>query len=358
MSRKEHKTQTPSIIQIARKSVHKAIPPRDYIGALLIILFIMAIPPAVFSKFNSDIFFTKYSLWFFVYFAIVATIGYAIMLTRIKKTHIDPIDKLSEAMQKVAKGDFSVRLSYDKHSKSFVVVHMYEDFNTMVAELASLDATKDDFIATVSHEIKTPLAVINNYSKELAKANLSRDDQQLYAETIVAATERLSALVANILRLNKIENKKILATKLCYNLSRQLSDCALQFEDIWEKKNINFEFDIDDKLMIVADSQTMEIVWNNLLSNAFKYTNPGGTVRVYSEAANDKIKISISDTGCGIAPEDIKHIFEKFYQANSSHSPEGNGLGLALVKKIIELNGFLISVQSEPDCGSCFTVTI
>lgn len=269
-----------------------------------------------------------------------------------------PMNEFGKAARKVAKGDFSVyippRHTADKMDQLDVILC---DFNKMVEELGSIETLKTDFFSNVSHEIKTPLAVIQN-TAELLKNESLTDTQQEYADTIYQSSKRLSGLITNILRLNKLENQTILPDKQKYNLCVQLADCALQFESVWEKKNIEFEADMEDSAEITADCELMEIAWNNLLSNAFKFTEPNGVVKISQETKDNEICVTVSDSGCGMSEETVKHIFDKFYQGDTSHSTEGNGLGLALTMKVLELMNYTITVESKISEGTKFTVHI
>ena len=265
---------------------------------------------------------------------------------QITRYYQKPVEEFSEAAHKVASGDKSTHLDV-----------LFTDFNKMVEELGSIETLKTDFFSNVSHEIKTPLAVIQNNAQLLQKDGLSEEKRMEYTEGILHSTRRLSNLITNMLKLNKLEKQTIKPVPQEYDLCAQLCDCALQFEDVWERKGIEFEVDIEDRRTIEADEGLLELVWTNLLSNAIKFTPPGGTVRL-SQTSDEEITVSIADTGCGMDEETMKRIFDKFYQGDTSHSTEGNGLGLALVKRILELSDGSISVKSSVGKGTVFTVKL
>lgn len=270
-----------------------------------------------------------------------------------------PMRRLSRAMRAVAQGDFTVSVKpVHKRSKFDYMDLMFEDFNAMVQELSSIETMKDDFIANVSHEIKTPLAVIRSYAGALQRENLSEQERREYAQTIASASDSLSTLISNILRLNKLENQEIVPKANVYDLTRQLSDCALAHEEQWEKKRIDFDAQLEERVMIMADESMLEIVFNNLIANAIKYTEPGGRVVLRQEKDGKDVVVTISDTGCGMSEDTVKHIFDKFYQGDTSHSGEGNGLGLALVKRVLDISGGRIQVRSVPGEGSEFIVRL
>ncbi len=268
-----------------------------------------------------------------------------------------PVSKILSATERIASGDFSVRLtamhSYEKTDDYDLIM---ENLNAMAAELEKSEVLKTDFISNVSHELKTPLAVIQSYVT-LLQGDLEKETRAKYAQTVLAATKRLSNLITNILRLNKLENQQLNIAEEVFPLHEALAEAVFAVEELCERKNIELECDFDE---ITARSSVsyLELIWNNLLSNAVKFTEEGGKITVTLRREGANAVLSVSDTGCGISPEIGAHIFDKFYQGDTSHSQEGNGLGLALVKKVVDVIGGEISVRSQVRKGSTFTVTL
>ena len=257
---------------------------------------------------------------------------------------------------KVAKGNFNVRvpISFDKPKSEMDYLAL--NFNKMLTEISSLENMRNNFVADVSHEIKTPLSVIQGYADLLQNKNLSAEKRNEYTLRLSEAIATLTNLVTNILKLNKIENQGIIQREK-YSLDEQLRYCILSFEDKLEEKKLNINVDLEE-IMIKSDKSLLEIVWNNLISNAVKYTNFGGEITVLLKVDGNKTIVKVSDNGCGMTPETQKHCFEKFYQGDSSHSQEGNGLGLALVKQVVNMLEGEIKVESYRGKGTEFTVII
>ncbi len=274
-----------------------------------------------------------------------------------RKIMIDrPVKKIQDGLKKLMEGDFSARISVQGNAHKFGEIS--DSINLLASELSGVETLRTDFIANVSHELKTPLAVIQNYAAMLRSPDLDEQTRLEYARSITDTTRRLSSLITNILKLNRLENQQIFPEKKEYYLGEQLCECLLNFEGEWEKKSLEIETDIDEEIKVTADSELLSVVWSNLFSNAVKFTESGGKIGVSLRRENGFAVVSVSDTGCGISPETGKHIFEKFYQGDTSHAAQGNGLGLALVKRIIDITGGEISAQSTLGKGSTFTVKL
>lgn len=269
-----------------------------------------------------------------------------------------PMSLILDMTDKMTEGDFSTRVeplhSFDKYNEYDLII---DNLNVLASELSKNEILKSDFIANVSHEIKTPISIIQNYAMAIQGKNLSAETRDEYAKTLVKASQRLANLITNILKMNKLENQEILPDKKEINLGECLSESILQFEELLEKKELNLECDIED-ITIYSDLDLLEIVWNNLLSNAVKFTPNGGVIKISLKKEGQRILIEVSDSGCGMTPETGNHIFDKFYQGDTSHSQEGNGLGLSLVKKVVDILGGEISVRSTLGKGSTFTVSL
>jgi signal transduction histidine kinase len=270
-----------------------------------------------------------------------------------------PVQKITQALEKVMQGDLSVRIekkkSIDPHNGFNTII---DYFNRMTQELSGVETLRTDFISNVSHELKTPLAVMQNYGTMLQQPELSEEKRLEYARAITDSSRSLANMVANILKLNKLENQTIYPDTKVYDLGSQLGECLVGLEDVWDKKNIEIDADLAENVLIKADPELLTLVWNNLFSNAIKFTDPGGRVSLSLRTEGDLAVVDVTDTGCGISPEVGKHIFEKFYQGDTSHATHGNGLGLALVKRVMDITGGDISVSSVVGQGSTFTVRL
>lgn len=268
------------------------------------------------------------------------------------------VEDILEATQSISEGNFRVRLtprhSYNKFDDYDKIMY---NLNTMAVELSKSEMLKNDFISNVSHEMKTPLSIIRNYVSALSDEKLDAETRSKYTTILIQTTDRLTALVTNILKLNKLENQQIMPEMTAVRLDESLVQSILEFEELIEDKKIELECDIDEMTIVTSPSH-LEIVWNNLLSNAIKFTSSGGKISVTLKKIDDRAIVKISDNGTGMTKETGAHIFDKFYQGDTSHAKEGNGLGLALAKKVIDILGGSISVESELGKGATFTVII
>lgn len=291
---------------------------------------------------------------------ILISIGMAIIDYVRRKIMVErPVKKITDATSKMIDGDFSVRIGQDaKFGVDDSFNEIIECVNKMAEELSGVETLRTDFIANVSHEMKTPLAVIQNYGTLLQKEDLPEEKRIEYAKAITDASRRLADMMTNILKLNRLENQQIYPNLTKFDLGEQLCESFLQYENVWEGKGIEIETDITDGVMVFADAELLSLVWNNLFSNAFKFTDEGGKITLLLSADNEYATVKISDTGCGMSPEVGTHIFEKFYQGDTSHATQGNGLGLALVKRVIDIMQGEIGVESEIGVGTTFTVKI
>lgn len=270
-----------------------------------------------------------------------------------------PVKRIIAGAEKIMQGDFTTRIEPFRDTEGMESFNTIIDcFNRVSEELSGIETLRTDFIANVSHEIKTPLAVMQNYATMLARPGLSDEQRIEYAKTINDASRRLSSLITNILKLNKLENQQIHLMNEHFNLGEQLCECLIEFEDVWEKKSIEIATDIEEDVFITSDAELLSLIWHNLFSNAIKFTPEQGTVMLTMKTAGDSVVVTVADTGCGISKEVGEHIFEKFYQGDTSHAAQGNGLGLALVKRVVDIVGADIYVESELGRGSMFIVRL
>ena len=270
-----------------------------------------------------------------------------------------PVQRIADAAGRITRGDFSVRVqpvfTMGGQDGFNTIIHA---FNRMAEELSGIETLRADFISNVSHELKTPLAIIQSYGTMLQQPGLAEEQRREYARAVTDVSRRLADLITNILKLNKLENQQIYPEKEAFDLGEQLCECLLGFEDVWEDKGIELVTDLAEAVIVKSDRSLLSLVWNNLISNALKFTPSGGCVSVSLKADGAFAVVRVSDTGCGISRSVGAHIFEKFYQGDTSHATQGNGLGLALVKRVMDIVDGDISVSSEIGRGSIFTVTI
>lgn len=272
---------------------------------------------------------------------------------------LKPLSELVKATRRVTNGDFNVSLEIGWAERRTLkeLRELLRDFNEMTEELRNTEMFRNDFISNFSHEFKTPLVSIRGFARQLYEGNLTEEQQREFSKIILDETEYLSALSQNTLLITNLENKDIITEKTEFSLDEQLRDCMIRLEPQWSAKNIEIDMELDE-LRFYWNKSLLAHVWNNLFDNAVKFTPENGSINVTLKSENGLIIAKIKDSGCGISEEALPHIFEKFYQADASHATKGNGLGLPLVKKIVELCGGDISVSSKVGEGTEFVVEL
>ena len=276
-----------------------------------------------------------------------------------RKLTVDrPVKKIIRTTEQIMQGDFSARVPPMHGAAVAGFDRIGTAVNRMAEELSGVETLRTDFIANVSHEMKTPLSVMQNYGTLLRQPELTEEKRMEYARGVTDAARRLAEMMSNILKLNRLENQKIFPETTEFDLGEQLCGCLLQFERVWEQENIEIETDLAENVTVKADAELLALVWSNLFSNAFKFTDAGGTVRVSLAADEQYATVKVEDTGCGMTAEVGAHIFEKFYQGDTSRTTQGNGLGLALVKRVVDILQGEIRVESAVGVGTTFTVKI
>lgn len=281
------------------------------------------------------------------------------------KHFLKPMSKLMDATKAVAAGDYSVRVVTEKmlldikdyHSPVNEFEDFVESFNKMAEALGSVEMLRSDFVNTISHEFKTPVVSIRGYAKLLQDPNLSEEQRREYTDIIIQESQRLTAMSSNILLLSRYEHTDVLTDKTVFSLDEQIRDCIQLQSRAWIEKNIILSGDLES-VMFYGNPDILNHLWSNLLSNAIKFTPDGGAISVTLAQKDGMVTVRFCDSGIGMDEEALSHMYEKFYQADSSRAAAGNGLGLSIVKRIVTLCGGEISVESELGLGTTFTVTI
>ncbi|WP_258525470.1 cell wall metabolism sensor histidine kinase WalK [Paenibacillus sp. YN15] len=333
-------------------------------GMLVWTVFLIMLASAILMAFMAGIIiqlgwvnFTRFHALWPIIFAMVSSILIGTGITAmVGRKILAPITDLSEAAKEVAKGNFKVRLKKETH-RVRALGEMAANFNKMVHELNGIETLRNDFIANVSHEFKTPIAAIEGYAALMQDEDLTAEERREYSRLIIESTRQLSSLSANMLKLSKLENQEFVLEKHEFDLDEQIRHALLLLEVQWSEKMLNLDIALDNVRFYGNEDLLMQ-VWLNLLGNAIKFSDEGGEIAVYLSAGPSSVQVRIADTGIGMNAVVLEHIFEKFYQGDKSRAGEGNGLGLALVKRIVDLCGGEIGVESEPGAGSVFTVTL
>jgi signal transduction histidine kinase len=293
-----------------------------------------------------------FSLIIFVFFCMLISTFFTLIVGH---RLLRPIEALIAATKKVAKGDFHIRLEENLPEDEIRDMNMH--FNKMVDELNGIETLRNDFIVNVSHEFKTPLASIEGYATLLQDPMLSEEERKDYVQMILDSARQLSSLSGNILKLSEFESKKIMPEKSYFSLDEQIRQCLLFLESKWSKKNLNIDLELPS-ITYFGNEEFLMHVWLNIYGNAIKFTPENGTISTAIKIYNKCLYVSISDTGTGMTKEVQEHIYDKFYQGDRTRNSEGNGLGLTLVKRILDLMAATIEVESEPYKGTTFTVVL
>lgn len=291
-------------------------------------------------------------LMFLLFLSVI--IGTVISLF-VAKSILNPITKISSVSNEVAKGNFNVKL--EENSRIEEIRELYRNFNIMVQELSNIETLQTDFVINVSHEFKTPIAAIEGCAALLQDKGLSESDREEYAQMIIESSRRLAMLTGNILNLSKLETQEIIMEKKSYRLDEQIRQAILLLETGWSAKELDLQIEMTNTTYYGNEGLMMQ-VWINIIGNAVKFTQKGGRINIQLSSTDSAEIVRISDTGFGMSNDVIKRIFDKFYQGDTSRKSEGNGLGLALAKRIVELCGGEIKVKSEVGKGSIFTVIL
>lgn len=305
------------------------------------------------SNFNSDNLYLLVIMVMIIAFIASIIMG-TIITTFVGRSMLLPIHELSKAASEVARGNFSVRVEESSNNEYRV---LQRNFNKMAEELSGIETLRGDFISNVSHEFKTPLASIQGFAKLLQDPKISAEDSAEYTQIIIDETSRLSRLSSNILNLTKLENQSTIGKKHRFSIDEQIRKIILMLEHEWSKKDIDLDIDLEE-ILYVGNEELMGQIWQNIINNAIKFTPQGGNIKVKLFRSDTGVVVKISDNGPGIPPDKIDKIFEKFYQGDRSRATEGNGLGLALVRRIVDLSDGDVKAENLFEGGVCFTVEL
>ncbi|NLZ92524.1 MAG: HAMP domain-containing histidine kinase [Firmicutes bacterium] len=294
---------------------------------------------------------TASRLWLAGLFYVV--IG-TLLVSLLAKSVVNPVLQLNKAVQEVAKGNFDIEVTNQREDE---IGQLTKNFNKMTRELKNFEYLRKDFATNVSHEFKTPLASIYGYAKLLQNPKLTAEESTEYTTIIMEEAKRLANLSSNMLKISNLESQEIVDKRSLFSLDEQIRKSILILEPAWSKKNIEFEIELE-KVMYLGDEEMLQQVWLNLLDNAIKFTDRAGVITVTLQQKDKAIEVKVSDNGIGMSADTMKHIFEKFYQGDSNRATEGRGLGLSLVRRILDLYNADIRVESKLHEGSTFTITL
>ena len=290
-------------------------------------------------------------------FAVSLILGTLFAVLFFKRT-VNLADDLKMALKRISKGDYSVRLENTSDNKDGILYDVIENFNKMVEELDSVTILRNDFISNFSQEFKTPIVSIKGYAELIKNGkNLTEEQKQEYLQVIIDESRRLSNLASSTLLMSKLDSQTSLTETSVFSVNEQLKQCVLVLDNEFKAKNLEVKIKLG-KMRVDASVDMLQQVWINLLTNAIKYTPENGIIRITSTELEKEYIVSISDNGMGMNEETLKHIFDKYYQGDNSHSTSGNGLGLSIAKRIVELSGGKIEASSTEGKGTTFSVRL
>lgn len=328
----------------------------SYIIFFITVTVVVSIGILIFSKVK-DFETSILAIFVLLYILFTALIFFIIDYIRRNIIIQKPLNDILDATNLISKGEFDIKLkprhnynNYDELDKIMI------NINKMAIGLRNDEILKNDFISNFSHEIKTPIAIMNGYINLLKRNEMSKEERDEYIDKLYNSSINLSNLISNILKLNKLENGEMELNDV--NLSSVLENVIISYDELINNKKINFDLDIDDRLIKYTNESFIQLIFSNLISNAIKFSKYEGIVEIKLKNKNDYIEFMVKDNGIGMSKDTIIHIFNRFYQGDTSHKTEGNGLGLSMVKKAIDRLGYKISIESEEEKGSTFIVDI
>ncbi len=328
----------------------------SYIIFLITVTVVVSIGILIFSKVK-DFETSILAIFVLLYILFTALIFFIIDYIRRNIIIQKPLNDILDATNLISKGEFDIKLkprhnynNYDELDKIMI------NINKMAIGLRNDEILKNDFISNFSHEIKTPIAIMNGYINLLKRNEMSKEERDEYIDKLYNSSINLSNLISNILKLNKLENGEMELNDV--NLSSVLENVIISYDELINNKKINFDIDIDDRLIKYTNESFIQLIFSNLISNAIKFSREEGIVEIKLKNKNDYIEFMVKDNGIGMSKDTIVHIFNRFYQGDTSHKTEGNGLGLSMVKRAIDRLGYKISIESEEERGSTFIVVI
>ncbi len=330
---------------------------RTMFTALILVLFLIVIPTtvAVYDLFPLVLMNERPAFTRLLGVCIVSSVIGTIISRAASKSTMNLISEIDQATKEIANGNYNIRL--EEKSRLIELNDMAQNFNLMAKDLAATEIMRTDFVSNVSHEFKTPLTAIEGYATLLQNENLSKEQIKEYAENIEYNTKKLTKMTSNILLLSSLDNGKKDIDKVKFSLDEQIRETVLMFEREWNVRNIDLDLELED-CEYKGHKEILGHVWSNIFGNALKFSEDNSEIVITLTQNSSGITVAIKDSGKGIEKEDIEHVFEKFYQADTSRASKGNGLGLAIVKTAVDLHGGTVTVQSDIGKGTEFIVCL